>query len=324
MNAYLPRDPQAIAMTAGVALSAVTAGYLLNRFAARPVWRTATWGITIAAVATVERLCRCEPAGVRMLAIIATLLYGMKAIVAVESRIDGKPPLRLFPWLVFCCGWFGMRPAVFGNFPGPVRKDALRFLRNGALLITLGLGLIVLARFIADGDELIEPQTLVALALLMLGLSFTVHFGMFDFLTGLWRRFGADCPKMFRAPIRSKSLTEFWSRRWNVAFSEMTAIAVFRPAKRLLGPAAARTTAFLFSGLLHELAISVPVQTGYGLPFCYFALHALAMHLESTAIVRRWMQSRVFAHAWTAGWILLPLPVLFHRAFVEVVLVPLL
>lgn len=324
MNAYMPHDWNVVAITVAIWAALILAVYLLNRFAIRPAWRIVSWGISIAGVAFVERLCSHEPAGVRMLAIIATLLYGMKAIVAVESRLNGKPALRPFAWLVFCCGWFGMRPSVFRRFPDNARDGWKRFLLNGTMTISVGIGLVLLARVVIGSSTLPEPRAWVAVGLLMVGLSLTVHFGLFDLLTGLWRRIGADCPKMFRAPLRSKSLTEFWSRRWNVAFSEMTALSVFRPAKNVVGPTPARIAAFLFSGLLHELAISVPVGSGYGLPFAYFTLHAVAMHLETTELVRRWMQSRVFAHAWVYAWIVLPLPVLFHRGFVDGVLLPLL
>ena len=120
----------------------------------------------------------------------------------------------------------------------------------------------------SSATELTDPRVVVGLMALMTGISFAVHFGLFDLLAGLWRYCGADCRKLFRAPFLSRSLTEFWSRRWNVAFSEMTALAVFRPVKARLGGRIAQTAAFLFSGLLHELAISVPVQAGYGMPFC--------------------------------------------------------
>jgi hypothetical protein len=37
---------------------------------------------------------------------------------------------------------------------------------------------------------------------------------------------------------------------------------------------------FLSSGLLHEMAISVPVGEGYGMPLCYSALHDLPSVIE--------------------------------------------
>ncbi|MEZ6072428.1 MAG: hypothetical protein R3C10_19740 [Pirellulales bacterium] len=83
---------------------------------------------------------------------------------------------------------------------------------------------------------------------------------------------------------------------------------------------------FLFSGVLHELAISLPVMAGFGLPTLYFALHAAAVSLE-----RHWQgQGRpisergVWSRVWTFGWIVLPLPILFHPPFIRGCIWPLL
>src|SRR5207248_6050770 len=100
---------------------------------------------------------------------------------------------------------------------------------------------------------------------LLAGLSLLLHFVIFNILAGLWRRAGVACNPLFRAPLRSTSLGEFWGRRWNLAFAEMTAIGVYRPLTGHVGRTAALFVAFLFSGLLHELAITVPVQAAYGL-----------------------------------------------------------
>jgi alginate O-acetyltransferase complex protein AlgI len=61
------------------------------------------------------------------------------------------------------------------------------------------------------------------------------------------------------------------------------------------------------------MAISLPVRAGFGMPFLYFALHGALALLEPKRPGR----------AWTAFWILAPLPLLFHRPFVTRVLWPL-
>jgi len=159
----------------------------------------------------------------------------------------------------------------------------------------------------------------LATALLLPGLSLVIHFGVFNMLTGFWRCFGVRCSLLFRAPLLSQSLAEFWGRRWNLAFSEMTALAVFRPLKQLPGPASrvtalATISGFLFSGLLHELAISVPVGAGFGLPMLYFAVHGIGMMLEKRLVFLRSPSAR---RVWTGAFVLLPLPILFHRPFLE-------
>jgi alginate O-acetyltransferase complex protein AlgI len=83
----------------------------------------------------------------------------------------------------------------------------------------------------------------------------------------------------------------------------------------------ARAGAFLVSGLLHELAISVPVRAGFGLPTVYFALHAVATGIEPRLGVRRWPAP--LGRLWTWAWVLVPLPLLFHRAFRDGMVLPL-
>src|SRR5262249_59795281 len=120
----------------------------------------------------------------------------------------------------------------------------------------------------------------LATLLLLPGLSLTVHFGLCNGLAGAWRSRGIACDALFRAPLRSQSLSEFWGRRWNLAFSEMTAIAVYRPLSPRTGRAPALLASFALSGLLHEMAISLPVHAGVGLPFLYFALQGTLVLLE--------------------------------------------
>jgi alginate O-acetyltransferase complex protein AlgI len=84
--------------------------------------------------------------------------------------------------------------------------------------------------------------------------------------------------------------------------------------------------AFLFSGLLHELAISLPVRAGFGLPLLYFAIHGALMLTErgleraGRPVYRRPGLGR----AWTTFWLVAPLPILFHRPFLRGVVWPIL
>jgi len=52
----------------------------------------------------------------------------------------------------------------------------------------------------------------------------------------------------------------------------MMALCVQRPLARTVGRRRALLAAFGLSGLLHEVAISLPVQAGFGLPTAYFVL----------------------------------------------------
>ena len=81
--------------------------------------------------------------------------------------------------------------------------------------------------------------------------------------------------------------------------------------------------AFLGSGLLHELVISLPARGGYGLPTIYFMLQAAGMAFERSAIGRKmglaagfkgWIFTMIVA-AGPAFW-------LFHPPFVKLVVIP--
>jgi hypothetical protein len=117
----------------------------------------------------------------------------------------------------------------------------------------------------------------------------------------------------------------FGRRRWNLAFSEMLTLAVYRPLVGVSGRPAAVLVSFLGSGVLHELAISVPVRAGYGLPTLYFALHGLLTLIEQEMARRGWAIERLgwVGRAWTLGWLMVPLPLLFHPWFIKGVVWPL-
>jgi len=188
--------------------------------------------------------------------------------------------------------------------------------------LVLGLALVAGARLAWSTTG----SLLLATALALPGLSFILHFGIFNLVAGAWRYGGVDVHALFRAPLLSRSLAEFWGRRWNLAFSEMTSIGVYRPLRAAVGKPPALVVAFLFSGLLHELAISLPVRAGFGLPLLYFAIHGALMLVErgleraDRPVYRRAAVGR----AWTAFWLVAPLPILFHRPFLRGVVWPIL
>ncbi len=321
MNAYLPHDACAMESTAAILAGTLVVGFAITRLHQPRLARTTAWLLTVGSVIGVERLCAKEPPGVRMLAIVGALMFSMKTVVTVESQADGGPRLAAWRWFAFALGWPGMRPALFARLGGKPQPDAMRLAASGALRLVMGAMMVSAARLVGA----LAGGRLPATAWLLVGLSLMTHFGIFNILAATWRLAGVDCRPLFRAPLQSRSLTEFWGRRWNLAFSEMTAVAVYRPLEHVVGKSAATAGAFLFSGLLHELAISVPVETGYGLPSLYFALHGglvlLERRLEGTAAaLPRWGW---LGRAWTFGWLVLPLPNLFHRAFLARVVWPL-
>ena len=55
---------------------------------------------------------------------------------------------------------------------------------------------------------------------------------------------------------------------------------VGRPIEGIFGRKAGVFGVFLISGLLHEVAITLPVNSGHGLPTAFFTVHGLLVLLE--------------------------------------------
>jgi hypothetical protein len=260
-----------------------------------------------------------EPAGVRMVALIACMMLVLKSIVVVEERARGMKPLSSGAWLSFATMWLGMRPRLFASPATHALRGAGALLRRGASYAAVGCVLVVLAR----ATWLTTHSRLLVTVVLLPGLSLLVHFGLCNLMAGSWRLQGVACDELFRAPWRSQSLSEFWSRRWNLAFSEMTAIAVYRPLEDRVGRGPALLAGFVLSGLLHEVAISLPVRAGFGLPLLYFLLHGVLVLSERSLSRAGLPLVGWLGRTWTLFWVLAPLPLLFHRPFLAAIIWPL-
>jgi alginate O-acetyltransferase complex protein AlgI len=327
MNAYRPHDLATLGFLLGLLAATLLIGFAISRLRSLRWARAASWALVVSATVAAEQLCVAEPAGFRMLAIIGALLFGMKAVVTVEAQADGTPRLSAGRWLAFAALWPGMRPGIFASAGGSPLPGAGALILMGLTRLALGTALVFLAwwswpRLQGWSDV---AGRVVATALLLPGLSLMLHFGAFPILAGLWRTVGVDARPLFRAPLLATSLGEFWGRRWNLAFSEMTTLGVYRPAASLVGRVPATGLAFLASGLLHELAISVPVRAGYGLPLLYFALHGGLVFVERALerSKRPINEPHWLGRVWALSWLALPLPILFHPWFLDGVVWPL-
>jgi Membrane bound O-acyl transferase family len=222
---------------------------------------------------------------------------------------------QAMPWparLRYLLVWPGFvtRPLLVDEPDRARAGDA--WIRSGlAGMVAGGGALVLLARSSLAGDT----AAWVAIA----GLLTAVHLGFADVLSGWMRRRGSPVARAFTAPWASTSLGDFWTRRWNRPFVEMDRV-VFLPLLAVLPRRAARFCVFLISGLLHELAISFPAGGGWGLPLAYFTLHAVLVGIERRLRIDRWPVAA--ARIWALGWVLVPLPILFHAAFRAQVVVP--
>jgi alginate O-acetyltransferase complex protein AlgI len=220
--------------------------------------------------------------------------------------------------LGFLFGWPGMDAAAFldpkKQAQSPGGKEWLWATAKTSLGALLLWGI---ARRVPARSELLAGWVG------MLGIILTLHFGTFHILSLLWRSAGVDARPIMQAPLSATSLSDFWGRRWNLGFRQLTHRLIFRPVRTRGGVVVATLLSFFASGVIHELVISVPARGGYGLPTCYFVAQGLAVLFE-----RSQAGKRLGLSAGPRGWMFAlfcagaPAFLLFHPWFVRGVILP--
>ena len=116
------------------------------------------------------------------------------------------------------------------------------------------------------------------------------------------------------APLAATSLADFWGRRWNRAYRQVSHVAFFHPCVRQFGLTAGTLAAFGISGVVHDLVISIPAGGGYGGPTIYFLVQGLSRLLEKLAPVAGFLRRQPwYGWCWTAAVVVGPVGLLFHR-----------
>jgi len=157
----------------------------------------------------------------------------------------------------------------------------------------------------------------------MLGLVLVLHFGAFHLISLFWRASGVDAQPIMHAPATATSLSDFWGKRWNLGFRQLTHGLVFKPVRERFGLAAATLSAFFVSGVIHDFVISFPARGGYGLPTAYFVLQGAGVLMERSSIGRILrMNSGVRGWLFVVIWAGLPAIGLFHPIFIRRVILP--
>ena len=117
----------------------------------------------------------------------------------------------------------------------------------------------------------------------MVGIVLMLHFGLFHLLSCGWRANGVEAEPLMKWPIAATGLGDFWGKRWNTAFRDLTHRFLFRPLIRRFGAknvGLAVFASFTFSGLVHDTVISLPAGGGYGGPTIFFILQAIGLRVE--------------------------------------------
>lgn len=141
--------------------------------------------------------------------------------------------------------------------------------------------------FIVAG-QLVHSHHVVAGWVAMVGIVMMLHFGFLELVVLWWQSRGRDIRPLMQQPLQASSLREFWGQRWNTAFRDFAHQQIFRPLCRHSNARVATLASFLFSGAVHELAISVPASSGYGMPFAYLVIQWMGITVERNASQRGW------------------------------------
>ncbi len=287
----------------------------LTRVRGRIVRRIASLVLPVIGVTLMFLFAGKLNTGYRLLAATFGLLYLLKAAVGLWRSCE---KMTSIPWtgrLLYMSFWPGMDPQVFEG-EKKQREDEGHIFRVGYLWFLVGVcGMVLMS--VAGRDLPFALRSWIELFLLLVVL----HFGLSDVLTATFQGFGWRVKRMFRNPLNSRSLQDFWSRRWNRPFLELSRGFLLPLFRRLGGRSVAVFGVFLVSGGLHELAISYPVGAGWGGPVVYFLIQWGLMMGESQLPRRPETGNTILRRAWTYTAVLLPLPLLFHapfRAYVDV------
>jgi len=246
---------------------------------------------------------------------LAVAIYGgCKWLTWRRTPVDGVAGWRHAAYLL---AWPGLDPAAFlcgRTEQGPRADEWVRGSRNLLAGLALFFGLA----------RLVAPRSLyVAGWIGMAGIVLSLHFGLFLLLSCFWRRAGLQARPLMNTPVASLSLGEFWGRRWNTAFRDLTHRFLFRPLTRRFGGRAGLAGGFLFSGLVHELVISWPARGGYGGPTLFFVVQGLGILLERSRFGQEiGLGGGVTGRLFAMLVLLVPAPLLFHPPFVETIVVP--
>lgn len=237
---------------------------------------------------------------------IAVAMFAVLKELSFRGMKASRAPLpRKLAYLFL---WPGMDAKAF--LTQPARKTpGAREWATAVLKTAFGISLLFVSR--------LSEAPLVAGWIAMVGVVFCLHFGGFHVLSCFWRSRGFQAVPLMDRPAMATSVSDFWGKRWNVAFRDLTHRMVFLPTLRRWGRTPALMAGFIFSGVIHELAITVPAGGGYGGPMVFFILQALAALFERSKTGKRFgLGKGARGWAFTQGLLALTVALLFPPPFV--------
>lgn len=260
--------------------------------------------------------CAKWPAWAFMWALAFSMYAGLKWLTLADSPFVRQASLRRS--LAYLLLWPGMDADAFLAGTPATRIASVREWLAASTKLFGGLALIyVVAPLAAAWHPLLAGWCG------MIGIVSVLHFGLVHLLSLVWRRAGIDAVPIMNRPLHATSLSDFWGRRWNLAFRDAAHAYVFRPLVARLGMTGAMLAVFLVSGIIHDIAVSTPPQAGFGLPTLYFLLQGAAMLVERSRAGKRLGLGRgLVGRLYTGLAVLAPAGLLFHPPFVYEVVLP--
>lgn len=235
-----------------------------------------------------------------------------------RTPVAGAPPWRHAAYLL---AWPGMDAQTFlTSEVGSATRVPVAAREWLSALLKTALGVAI---FLGVARVLPRAHLLVISWTGMLGLVMALHFGVFHLLSCAWRRLGVAAPPLMNRPLTATSAAEFWGRRWNLAFRDLTHRFLFRPLAPHIGGRGAVLVSFLVSGLIHEAVITVPAGGGYGGPTVFFGVQGLMVLIQRSSVGRRFgLEEGLGGWLSTMLVLLVSAFVLFPPVFLDNIVVP--
>ena len=188
-------------------------------------------------------------------------------------------------------------------------RPALSRLLICAPLVALGLAGVIYASHLLTGVPRLLARWGSGVVFMYAGVEVAV-----STIILFYGALGVDPRPLHDDPIRSRTLTEFWSRRWNRAVHRFLKQTFFAPVARRGYITLGLVLAFAVSGFIH-FAFMVPAVGLFwaGMMGSFFLLQLPLLWAERALGVVRWRAP--LARTWTLGLLLLSAPL-----FVEPVL----
>jgi hypothetical protein len=262
---------------------------------------------------TTFNFARTLPPWAAMVVAACGAFYAFKLITyrgAANEPAPNQAGPSLRRKLGYFLAWPGLDAVAFLSARRPIAKPTRSAWLQACAMTVFGGAIFLAAMWCAVQSELVANHALAVGWLGMVAMVTSFHFGLFRLAGLAWQRAGVVAEPIMDRPLAAANLAEFWERRWNKAFRDLVHRHVVAPLIRRLGPKGALVAGFTFSGLVHELCISLPAGG------ILFARSTFGTKLG----LRRGPRARLYATLVLAA----PLPLLFHEPFVQRVIVPLL